>query len=211
MNFKCIIIIIICIKVIATPSKTVTFLGDSLTAGHQLYESEAFPKQLESLVGTQNMISINRGVSGDTSYTLLNRLKFSLNPTPDIVFLSIGANDGLRGMPIYNTKQNISTIISTLKQKNIKVILTGMSLPENYSESYIEQFEQIYPSLASEHKIPLMPFLLKDVAGSPTLNLSDGIHPNKDGHSVIAKNILKFLTKEELVSTKNEWQAINFE
>ncbi|MEK9727001.1 MAG: arylesterase [Candidatus Margulisiibacteriota bacterium] len=188
---------------------TVTFLGDSLTAGYQLSVEDAFPKQLEKLMGTSNITAINRGISGDTSYTLLNRLAFSLIPTPDIAFIAIGANDGLRGMPLKNTKQNILKIIQHLKEKKINVILAGMTLPENYTQTYISDFEQIYAELSKQTQTKLMPFLLIDVAGIPSLNLTDGIHPNKVGHQKIAESIFQFLKTENIISSKNQWQMIN--
>ena len=160
---------------------------------------------MEQLIGSQNIKVYNRGVSGDTTYTLLNRLVFSLKPTPDIAFIAIGANDGLRGMPAMNTKQNISQMITILKHKQIRVILAGMTLPQNYTKSYIQSFENVFPDLAKEYQIPIMPFLLTDVAGVPTLNLADGIHPNKAGHKKIAESIQRFLKEENLISSQNQW------
>jgi acyl-CoA thioesterase-1 len=181
------------------------FLGDSLTAGYQLNMDEAFPSQIETIMGTPNIRTVNRGVSGDTSYTLLNRLAFSLNPTPNAVFLCVGANDGLRGMPLEKTRANVSHIISYLKQKNIPVILAGVTLPDNYTDHYIDEFNAMGPALANQHNIPYLPFLLNDVAGVPSLNLSDRIHPNPAGHRIIAHTVVSFLKSIQWVSLKNQW------
>jgi len=186
----------------ATPP-SLMFLGDSLTAGYQLPIQHAFPAILQERIGTQNIQIINAGVSGDTSYTLLNRLPFTLHPTPNVVFLCIGANDGLRGHPISTIQTTIDAIIQQLKKKEITVVLAGISLPKNYTNDYIDAFDAIFPTLAKKHSIPLMPFLLNDVAGVPSLNLSDRIHPNASGHQIIAKNVETFLRSAHIISSKN--------
>ena len=176
------------------------FLGDSLTAGYQLDPSRAYPNQLEKKLGSHMITAINQGISGDTSYTLLNRLDFTLqHVTPNLVFLCIGANDGLRGMPIQQTEKNIQTIISKIQTKKIPIIMAGMTLPDNYSRQYIQNFETMYEKVASKNGIRLMPFLLKDVAGKPEYNLSDGIHPNAAGHKIIAENIYNFLLRQPTI------------
>jgi acyl-CoA thioesterase-1 len=201
---------LVCFHIAIIAQTNILFLGDSLTAGFQLSEKEAFPYQLEVIIGSQNMTSINRGLSGDTSYSLLNRLDFSLKPTPDIVFLCIGANDGLRGMNLNQTSENIIKIIQTLHKKEINVILAGMTLPDNYSIEYVRKFESMFPKISKSTNVPLMPFLLKNVAAVPSLNLTDGIHPNSAGHQVIAKSIFQFLQQEQLISTRNQWNNTNF-
>ena len=139
-----------------TISNSKVVLGDSLTAGYQLNERDAFPNQLEQLIGIKTLKFITVAYL-ETQHTLLNRLVFSLKPTPDIAFIAIGANDGLRGMPAMNTKQNISQMITILKHKQIRVIL-GMTIPQNYTKSYIQSFENVFPDLAKEYQIPIMPF-----------------------------------------------------
>ena len=178
------------------------FIGDSLTAGFQLGEKDAYPAIIQHQVGTQNIQIINAGVSGDTTFSVLDRLDITLSNTPNIVFLCIGANDGLRGIPPTITKNNLTNIIKQLKERNISVVLSGISLPKNYSQTYIQSFEQTFMDVAKKENIPFMPFLLKDVAGIPTLNLNDRIHPNKEGHKIIAKNVLKFLKKEQIIKSK---------
>ena len=179
------------------------FIGDSLTAGFQLGATDAYPAIIQNQLGTDTVRVINAGVSGDTTFSVLDRLDITLQSTPNMVFLCIGANDGLRGIPPHLTKKNITTIVQTLKQRNIAVVLAGMSLPKNYSQAYIESFEAIFRDVAKNEGLPFMPFLLKDVAGVPTLNLNDRIHPNKNGHNIIARNVLEFLKKEQLIPSKN--------
>ena len=196
-------ILLILVIVILTPAVSqvkMLFLGDSLTAGYQLDPTLAFPNQLEIKMGSHMITAINQGISGDTSHTLLNRLDFTLqHVTPNLVFLCIGANDGLRGMPIQQTEKNIQTIISKIQTKKIPIVMAGMSLPDNYSANYIQDFEAMYERVASKNNVTLMPFLLKDVAGVPSLNLTDRIHPNAAGHKVIANNIYDFLLKRTTV------------
>ncbi len=184
--------------------KTLMFLGDSLTAGYQLPIANAFPALIQKKIGTKNVHIINAGVSGDTTFTLLNRLDFTLKSTPNIVFLCIGANDGLRGKSTKLMKNNIETIIKKLQKKKITTILAGISLPKNYSANYINEFESTFPSIAKEYNIPFMPFLLKDVAGIPSLNLTDRIHPNKAGHEIIANHVFHFLVSKNVIQELNQ-------
>ena len=192
-----------CVLVSAQPP-SMMFIGDSLTAGFQLGVTDAYPAIIQNQVGTKNIRIINAGVSGDTTFSVLDRLDVTLRSTPNMVFLCIGANDGLRGIPPQLTKKNITAIVEKLKQRNMTVILAGISLPKNYSQTYIESFEKIFTDVAKNEGLPFMPFLLKDVAGVPPLNLNDRIHPNKNGHKVIAKNVLEFLKKEQLIPSKNQ-------
>jgi len=192
-----------CVLVNAQPP-SMMFIGDSLTAGFQLGVTDTYPAIIQNQVGTKNIRIINAGVSGDTTFSVLDRLDVTLRSTPNMVFLCIGANDGLRGIPPKMTKKNITAIVQQLKQRNMTVILAGISLPKNYSQTYIESFEKIFTDVAKNEDLPFMPFLLKDVAGVPTLNLNDRIHPNKNGHKVIAKNVLEFLKNEQLIPSKNQ-------
>jgi acyl-CoA thioesterase-1 len=172
---------------------TLTFLGDSLTAGYGVPESAAFPYQVALRIGTENVTVYNRGVSGDTSAGLRHRLDAYLIPTPDAVLVCIGANDGLRGVPVDRIRSNITAIITRIQARNIPVILAGMTLPANYSAPYIAAFEAIYPDVATKQEVPLLPFLLEGVAGVPELNSGDGIHPNAAGHRRIAETVHVFL------------------
>ena len=187
----------------ATPP-TLMFIGDSLTAGYQLSLEDAFPAIIESRIGTKNIQIINAGISGDTTYSVLNRLAYTLTTTPNMVFLCIGANDGLRGIPPEITKKNIEAMINLLKNRNIPVVLAGISLPKNYTKQYIDAFETTFADIAKTQNLPFMPFLLKNVAGIPTLNLNDRIHPNKKGHQIIANNVYAFLVSENIVTSQNK-------
>tara|TARA_A100001015_G_scaffold251744_1_gene290929 strand:- start:1246 stop:1857 length:612 start_codon:yes stop_codon:yes gene_type:complete len=200
---KLIFSVIIISQLIICQPKTIMFVGDSLIAGFQLPINQAFPAIIQEKIGTKNIQVINAGVSGDTTFTLLNRLDFTLKSTPNIVFLCIGANDGLRGKSVQTIKTNIEKIIEKLQKKQINVILAGISLPKNYSLSYINNFESAFPTVAKKYNIPYMPFLLKDVAGIPSLNLSDRIHPNKKGHEVIANHVFNFLVSENVILKPN--------
>lgn len=179
-------------------SKTILFLGDSLTEGYQLAKDQAYPalieKELKAKVPTLKII--NAGVSGATSASGLKRLDWYLKARPDIMVLALGANDGLRGIKVSETEKNLSLVIEKAKQGGIKVILAGMKMPTNMGENYRSEFEQIFVKVAKRYSLKLIPFLLEGVGGVPELNLSDGIHPNPKGHEVMAKNVLKVLETE---------------
>ena len=180
-----------------TRNKVILFLGDSLTAGYQLKKEDAFP----ALVGEKlkkPYVTRNAGVSGATSADVLDSLGWSLQQDVRLVFLCIGANDGMRGN-IAELAKNIKKIITICQQKNIKVVLAGMMLPPNYGEEYCKRFRQLYFDISKEMSVELMPFLLKDVAGVESLNLSDAIHPNEKGHKIIADNVYQFLVERNLL------------
>ena len=140
---------------------------------------------------------INGSVSGSTSSGGLNRIDWAISePNLDLVVLGLGANDMLRGIKPNETKKNLEKIIQTIQIKNINIILAGMLAPTSHGASYKKEFDQIYPDLAKQYNLPLIPFLLEGVALNPELNQSDGIHPNEKGTIVISKtlerNIIKF-------------------
>ncbi|MDX1388236.1 MAG: arylesterase [Acidobacteriota bacterium] len=173
----------------------VVFLGDSITAGYGLSEDEAFPALIgEELEGRGVSIrTVNAGESGGTSAGGLRRLNWILRQGPAVVVVELGANDGLRGLPLEDTEKNLREIIVRSKQAGARVLLVGMLLPPNYGPEYTEQFRAIYPTLAEELDVVLMPFGLEGVAAEPDLNLPDGIHPNAEGHRIIAANLLPHL------------------
>jgi acyl-CoA thioesterase-1 len=176
---------------------TILVLGDSLTAGYGLAESEAFPAQLETaLVAAGYAVRvINAGISGDTSAGGAARLEWSLADSPDLVILALGANDALRGLSPDQTRTNLAAIIERLKQRQISVLLAGMLAPRNMGENYYNSFDQIYPELAQEFGVPLYPFFLEGVAAQPELNLTDGIHPNTAGVQVMVARILPLVVE----------------
>ncbi|HYF67833.1 MAG TPA: arylesterase [Ohtaekwangia sp.] len=176
-----------------TNPKTILFFGDSLTAGYGLSTEEAFP----SLVGKKlnekgNAVKIiNAGLSGETSAGGLSRIDWVLRQPIDIFVLELGPNDGLRGLPLDQTVKNLQAIIDKVKAKypKVKVVIAGMMVPPNLGPDYSENFKKIYPELARKNNAALIPFLLQDVAGKEKFNLADGIHPNVEGHKIVAGNV----------------------
>lgn len=179
-------------------ARTVLVMGDSLTEGYRLAKEEAYPYLIEQELRKKfpDLRVINGGVSGSTSASAMKRLDWYLKAKPEIMILAMGANDGLRGVKTEETGKNLSAVIEKAKSSGIKVILAGMKLPPNYGKDYTERFNRLFPDLARKHKLKFIPFILEDVAGKPKLNLPDGIHPNPEGHKVMAKNVLKYLEPE---------------
>lgn len=182
---------------IQTRPKVVLFFGDSLTAGYGLSPEEAFPalSEKELTKSGKSVKVINAGSSGETSAGGLTRIDWVLRQPVDIFVLELGANDGLRGLPVEQTKKNLQAIIDQVKAKNpaVKIVITGMMVPPNMGNAYTTEFTAIFPELAKKNKATLMPFLLAGVAGDEKLNQADGIHPNSQGHKIIAAGITKIL------------------
>ena len=182
------------------PSITILAYGDSLIAGYGLKSGQDLPSQLEKVLrqtfAKANVI--NAGVSGETTAGGLARLQWTLSGSdkkPDIVLLSLGANDMLRALPPENAYQNLDKMIVEFKSRDIQVVLAGMIAAANLGDDYVTQFNGIYTRLKDKHQdIAFYPFLLKDVAGDVNLNQVDGIHPNEKGVSVIVSNIIPVLT-----------------
>ncbi|MFZ9504066.1 MAG: arylesterase [Cyclobacteriaceae bacterium] len=179
------------------PVKTILFLGDSLTAGYGLSPDQAFPAVAESLLKQKgkNVKVINAGISGETSAGGLARIDWVLKQPVDILFLELGANDGLRGLPVSETEKNLQGIIDKVKAKNksVKVVLAGMMVPPNMGKEYSSQFEKVFINLASRNKCVRIPFLLDGVGGIERLNQADGIHPTAEGHRIVANTVVKTL------------------
>jgi acyl-CoA thioesterase-1 len=170
--------------------------GDSLTAGLGVGADESYPAQLQHRLDDlgYHYRVINAGVSGDTTAGGVRRVSWVLSSKPDIVILELGGNDGLRGLSLEQTKSNLREIIQRLQQAGVTVVLAGMKLPPNYGPEYTKGFEAIYPTLAKQYRLPLIPFFLEGVAASATLNQADGIHPTKEGYRIIVEQILKVLS-----------------
>ena len=166
----------------------VVFLGDSLTAGLGLSSEEAWPtlltEQLEQ-AGTP-IRAVNAGVSGDTSAGGLRRLTWLLRQRPDVVVVELGANDGLRGQPVTGVESNLREIVAKSRAAGARVLLLGLQVPPSLGGDYARQFAELYPRLARELDVPLVPFMLEGVAGDPDLNQPDGIHPNAEGEKRVA-------------------------
>ncbi len=178
-------------------STNILFLGDSLSEGQGVNENQAFPRLVENYLRIKkyDVKVTNGGVSGSTSASGDSRLRWHLKQKIDIIVLELGANDGLRGLKISETEKNLSSIIKTAKNKKIKVLLLGLLMPPNYGKKYSQEFQQMYKRISLVENIPLMPFVLTGVAGVVKYNQADGIHPNVQGHEIIAKNVSDFLEK----------------
>lgn len=166
-------------------------LGDSLTAGLGLPETQAYPALLQKKLDAQGYSYdvVNAGVSGDTSAGGLRRLDWALEGDVRVLILALGANDGLRGLSTAEMKRNLEQIIERAKERNITVILAGMEAPPNYGPEYTGSFRRVFQDLAREHELVFLPFLLTNVAGNSTLNQGDGIHPNAEGAAIVADGI----------------------
>ncbi|MCG8636132.1 MAG: arylesterase [Desulfobacterales bacterium] len=180
----------------AADAKPVLILGDSLTAGLGVMPEQAYPsliqKRLEK-AGRGAVRIINGGISGSTSAGAYARLKWYLKARPGILILALGANDGLRGLPVREMEKNLDKTIVLAKESDIRVIIAGMQIPPNYGPDYAASFRQVFPDLARRHNIPLIPFLLEGVAGMAGLNQADGIHPNPLGHEIIADQVYPYI------------------
>lgn len=173
----------------------VVFLGDSLTAGLGLAQSEAYPTLIQQKIEAAGLPYevVNAGVSGDTSAGGLSRLDWALEGDVRVMVVALGGNDGLRGLPAPELKKNLATIIERAQAKHITVVLAGMEAPPNFGRDYITAFHNVYPELATQYDLPLIPFLLQDVAGIERLNQRDGIHPTAEGARIVADTVWSVL------------------
>ena len=183
-----------------TRSKTILFFGDSLTAGYGLDDiNDAFPAIVQSMVDSLGLdyTVINSGLSGETSAGGRSRIKWVLNQKIDVFVLELGANDGLRGVPLQETRENLQAIIDAVhdKEPDAIIILAGMQLPPNMGPAYTTGFSTIYYELAEKNELEFIPFILKDVGGIPELNQEDGIHPTAEGQKIVASNVWTVLEK----------------
>lgn len=181
--------------------KVILFFGDSLTAGYGLDDpSNAFPGVIERKIDSLQLpyAVTNAGVSGETTAGGLARIDWILKQRVDIFVLELGANDGLRGIPVAETTKNLQSIINKVKTKypEAKIILTGMQVPPSLGNDYITSFKNLFPALAEKNKIVLVPFLLAGVGGNSKLNQADGIHPTAEGAKIVANNVWKVLKLE---------------
>ncbi|WP_413910415.1 arylesterase [Desulfobacula sp.] len=177
----------------------VVILGDSISAGLGVEPEQAFPFLVQDMLkqkGFDVVKIINGSISGSTTAGATSRLKWYLKSKPDILVLALGANDGLRGLSIDLMTQNLEKSIILAKKNGIKVILAGMKIPPNYGAEYAKAFESSFVSLAQKHDLPFIEFLLKDVAGKAFLNQADGIHPNPEGHKIIATTVFDILLEQ---------------
>lgn len=169
----------------------VVFLGDSLTAGYGLDETQSYPSLLQQRMDAEGYAFevVNAGVSGDTSAGGLRRIDWALDGNVRVLVLTLGANDGLRGLSIQEMKQNLTAIIRRARAKNVTVILAGMEAPPNYGQEYATAFRSAFRDIATSERVLFIPFLLDKVAGESALNLGDGIHPNERGTRIVADTV----------------------
>lgn len=178
----------------AAPKKTILFFGNSLTAGYGLDDpSQSFSgliqKRIDSL--ELNYKVVNAGVSGETTSGGNSRVDWVLKNPLDVFVLELGGNDGLRGIPVTETRKNLQAIIDKVKAKypDAKILLAGMQMPPSMGNQYTGAFKKLYKELADQNKIKLIPFLLEGVGGEVKLNQKDGIHPTAEGHKIVAENV----------------------
>ena len=175
---------------------TIVAFGDSLTAGYRLDESEAYPALLQAMLVSAGRPwrVVNAGVSGETSSGALSRVEWVVKSlAPDIVILETGANDGLRGIEVDFARKNILAIVTKLQEEGVTVVLAGMKMVKNLGEEYEQDFAALYGEVAAETGVALIPFFLEGVAGDPSLNLVDGIHPTADGYRIVAGSVYPYV------------------
>ncbi len=167
------------------------FLGDSLTAGLGLAKEQAFPALIDARLRAEGRPwkVVNAGVSGDTTAGGVARLDWIYQQKVDVLFVCLGANDGLRGIPVAETERNLRIILERARKEGTRVVLAGVQLPENYGTDYRTAFAGIFPRLAKAYRVPLLPFLLEGVAMNPRLNQPDGIHPTAEGARIVADHV----------------------
>jgi len=184
---------------VVAKKKTIVFFGNSLTAGYGLSPEEAFPAIIQKKIDSLSLPYqvVNAGVSGETSSGGNTRIDWILQQPMDVFVLELGANDGLRGILLSETRKNLQSIIDKVKAKNpqTKLVFAGMQIPPNMGEKYTTEFRSMYGDLSEKNSMVLIPFLLEGVGGEPTLNQEDGIHPTAEGHRIVAENVWRQLEK----------------
>ena len=165
--------------------------GDSLTAGQGVSREATYPAFLQRELNRRGLEFrvVNEGVSGDTTAKAMSRVSVALAHDPEWVILALGANDGLRGLPVDDMERNLRQMVERFQKGGARVLLAGMMLPRNYGPEYVRAFEAVYPRLAKDRNLPLIPFLLENVAMVRELNNRDGIHPNAAGNEIIARQV----------------------
>ncbi len=189
--------LLLCILIAALHAEGVAFLGDSITAGHGLDGDQAYPTLVGTALAADPVTAhwkvVNAGVSGDTSAGGLRRIDWILKGHPAVVVIALGANDGLRGLPVDQLEANLRGIVAKVRATGATALFIGMRMPKNLGPAYTTRFDALYPRLANELDVPLLPFLLDGVALDPALNQADLIHPNAKGQAVIAMRVTAWL------------------
>lgn len=184
-------------KPLPVSKKAIVFFGNSLTAAYQLSPEQGFPALIQKKIDALNLAytCINAGLSGETTADGANRIDWVLRQPMDVFVLELGGNDALRGLPIAESIKNLQTILDKVKaaRPNCKIVVAGMLAPPNLGKAYADAFRTMYPLLAKKNGALLIPFLLDGVGGIPDLNLEDGIHPNVEGHKIVAETVWNVL------------------
>jgi len=196
MNLKFVLIVLLALAPAhaQTSKKVLVVFGDSLSAGYGLPAGQSFPDDMQRTLDKEGYSwqVKNLGISGDTTEGGVSRIESAVRLKPAVVLLELGGNDGLRGLPLKVTRQNLDTMIVAFQQAGAKVVLAGMTLPPNYGPDYIKTFETIYKDLAAKYKLKLIPFLLSDII-TPDLRYlqRDGVHPTAEGAEIVSGTVLK--------------------
>lgn len=205
MRNVCLIETLICLLInfvfqsaaISEDTKRLLVLGDSLTAGYEIAKDDAYPALLEKKLNATGTIwqVANGGRSGDTSKNGLARLRWLMKKPADVLVIALGGNDGLRGLSPEEMRKNLKAMIDLARKESpdVQILLAGMQMPDNMGAEYVKKFQEVFPSLAKEEKLTLIPFLLKDVGGVDAMNQEDRIHPNEAGHKKIAETVWESL------------------
>jgi acyl-CoA thioesterase I len=188
-------LLILAAPLLAANPHVLVCYGDSITAGHGLLDGQSFPDALQRQLNAQgyHYKVINQGTSGATTKDAVVGLPFILRLHPEIVIVEFGGNDGLRGLPLDQTRRNLDRVLTTLESAHIKVLLAGITLPPNYGPDYIHSFDQIFRTLAARHHVAFVPMIYKDLIHVPGTIQQDGIHPTAKGSEIIARTLLPTL------------------
>jgi acyl-CoA thioesterase-1 len=179
-----------------TTKKILVVFGDSLSAGYGLQPGQSYPDDLQRALDAQGYPwrVVNLGISGDTTMGGIARINTGIAQKPALVLLELGGNDGLRGLPLLMTRENLEQMIVAFQRGGARVVLAGMTLPPNYGPDYINSFRKIYTDLAAQYKLTLIPFLLSDIAtGDMRYFQRDGIHPTAEGAQIVSGTVLRTL------------------
>jgi acyl-CoA thioesterase I len=187
--------LLIAVKLSAAPPAVLVCFGDSITAGYGLQKGQSFPAFLDKLLDARGYRYevVNQGTSGATTKDAVASLPTVMRLHPEVVVIEFGGNDGLRGLPLEQTRRNLDQILSALESAHVKVLLAGITLPPNYGPDYIKQFDQVYKSLADEHHTAFVPMIYKNLIHVPGTIQPDGIHPTAKGSEIIAETLLPVL------------------
>jgi acyl-CoA thioesterase-1 len=180
---------------LANDGNSIVFIGDSLTEGYGVQKDSAYPALIQAKItnlGKKYKV-INAGISGSTTASASSRVKWFIKSKPQIIVLALGANDGLRGIDTKSTYKNLEKAIMLAKEQKIKIVLGGMYLPKNYGKQYTKDFRKVFLDLKKNHDLVFIPFMLEGVGGVSKYNIEDGIHPNDDGHKIVADTVFKYL------------------